>query len=143
MSDDAVEANLALTRRAYHLWDTGGPDAAVEHVWAPDVVFHDPPEFPDARVYHGAEAVATRFREFMQAGGHFQHKLRSLEGRGDYVLAAIEMRTVGAASGAPTITTLLFNVVRYEASRWREFYTFLEADQARGEYERLAGPPSS
>jgi hypothetical protein len=39
-----VEANLALVRRTYELWNLGGPA---------DVVFHETPEMPDAGIDRG------------------------------------------------------------------------------------------
>jgi hypothetical protein len=44
---DTVEANLALARRGYELWNTGGVEASLEQVWAPDIVFYEMPEAPD------------------------------------------------------------------------------------------------
>ena len=136
-----MEANLALTRRAYELWNEGGVEAMVEHLIAPDIVFHPSPEFPDASVFRGAEAVAARLRELIELLGDFQTKVRSLEGRGDWVLAAFEVSVVGAASGAP-VTTPVFHLLRYGGSRVREIWIYLDADQARREYERLAGSRS-
>ena len=113
----------------------------VEHVIAPEIVFHASPEFPDASVLRGAAAVAARMRELIEALGDVQIKVRSLEGRGDWVLASLEISVVGAASGAP-VTAPFFHVLRYEAGRVHEIHLYRDGDQARREYERLAGSPS-
>src|SRR5436190_24370111 len=93
------QANLALVRRTYELWNRGGPEPLVEHVWSSDIVFHESPEMPDTDVFRGVEAVAARMRELVDLAGHFQINLRSIEGRGDYVLAALDMSVEGAISG--------------------------------------------
>jgi hypothetical protein len=134
---DVVEANLALTRRGYELWNTGGVQAMIDDVYAPDVVYHDLPEFPDAGVFCGIAAVATRLGELVEAMGVVQMDLRSLEGRGEYVLAAIEVSAEGVSSGA-AMTTPLFHVFRGRGSRFSEVRAYLNEDQARREYERLA-----
>jgi ketosteroid isomerase-like protein len=136
---DAVEANIALARRSYELWNTRGLDAVAEQVWAPDIVFHEIPEAPDAAVFRGAEAVAARARRLIELGGHFQFEVRSLEGRGDYVLSDLEQTSVGATSGV-TLTTRVFHVARYVGGRLHELRSYIDADQARHEYERLAVP---
>jgi ketosteroid isomerase-like protein len=134
-----VEENVALARRAYEVWNTGGPEAMVAHVWAPDVVFREAPEFPDTGVFRGAEAVAARMRELIVAMGHFQVNVRSLEGRGDCVLAIFDVSTEGISSGA-AVSTPYFQVNRFGEGRIREFRSYLDSDQARREYERLAAP---
>lgn len=136
---DLVDANLSLARRAYELWNTGGVDASLEHVWAPDVVLYEAPEFPDAGVFRGAEAFAAHSRDLIEALGHFQWKVRSLEGRGAYVLAALEATVEGASSGA-AVTTPVFQVARYERGRLLELRAYLDGDQARREYERFSAP---
>ena len=133
---EPVEANIALARRGYELWNTGGVQAMIDHVYAPDVVYHEVPEFPDAGVFRGAAAVAARLGELVDAMGDIQMEVRSLEGRGDYVLAAIEASAKGVASGAP-MTTPLFHVFRGSGSRFSEVRAYLGGDQARREYERL------
>lgn len=138
---DVVEANLALTRRGYELWNTGGVQAMFDHVYAPDVVYHEISELPDGGVFRGAAAVAARLGELVEALSHFQMDVRSLEGRGEYVLAAVDVSVEGAGSGA-AMTGAFFHVFRCRGSRIREIRAFLDADQARREYERLATAPS-
>jgi hypothetical protein len=104
---DTVEANLALTRRLYDLWNGKGVEAMVAHMWAPDVVFHEAPELPDADVFWGAAAVAARMEELIEVGGHFQVKLRSIEGRGDCVLAGFDLSAEGAWQRRPGNGTVL------------------------------------
>ena len=132
----AVDANLALVRHTYELWNSGGPDPLVERIWPPDVVFHETLELPDAGVYRGVEAVAARMRELVEAAGHFQMRVRSLEGCGEYVLAVCEFSAQGASSGL-SLTTRICHVMRCSGGRVREFRAHLDPRRARHDYERL------
>jgi hypothetical protein len=63
----------------------------------------------------------------------------SLEGRGDYVLSAVEVSVQGPSSGA-TATTPFFQLMRYRDGLLVELHDFLDEAQARSEYERLSAP---
>jgi ketosteroid isomerase-like protein len=132
---DTVSANLALARRGYEVWNTGGVEASVEQIWAPDVV--QAPEFPDSGVFRGAEAFAARCRKLIEGAGHFQWKVLSVEGRGDYVLSALEVSIEDPSSGAAA-STPVFYVSRYGGGRLVELRAYLDGDQARREYERFS-----
>jgi hypothetical protein len=136
---NSVQANLALVRRKYELWNLGGPEPLVEHVWPPDVVFYETPEMPDTGVFRGVEAVAGRMHELIEAGGHFQMSVCSLEGRGEYVLAACEMSVEGAISGL-RLRKCIFHVLRCGGGLVREFRAHFDPKRARREYERLTAP---
>jgi ketosteroid isomerase-like protein len=133
---NTVDANLALVRQTYELWNSGGPDPLVEHIWPPDVVFYETPEMPDTGVYRGVEAVAGRMHELIETAGHFQMSVRSLEGCGDYVLAACEMRAKGMLSGL-RLTRCIFHVLRCGGGRVREFRAHFDPHRARRDFERL------
>jgi ketosteroid isomerase-like protein len=134
----SVQANLALVRRTYELWNRGGPEPLVEHVWPEDVVFHESPEMPDTGVFRGVEAVAGRMRELVELAGHFQMNLCSIEGRGDYVLAACDMSVEGAITGLRQ-RKRIFHVFRCRGGLVREFRAHFDARRARCEYEGLTG----
>jgi hypothetical protein len=133
---ETVDANLALVRLKYELWNIGGPEPLVEHIWPPDIVFYETPEMPDTGVYRGVEAVAGRMYELVETGGHFQLSVCSLEGCGDFVLAACELHAEGALSGL-RLTKRIFHVLRCGGGRVREFRAHFDAQRARREYERL------
>jgi ketosteroid isomerase-like protein len=132
---ETVDANLAITRRWYEEWNSEGLPG-FERVWAPDIVLYEAPEFPETGVFRGAEALANHVRELLEGGGHFKMVPRSLEGRGDYVLSAVEVSVEGPSSGA-AVTTPIFQLMRYRGGRLQELRDFLDGDQARDEYERL------
>jgi ketosteroid isomerase-like protein len=135
---DTVEANVARTRRWYEEWnDEGLP--GFERVWAPDVVLHEAPEFPETGDFRGAGALADHIRDLLEGGGHFKIVPSSLEGRGDYVLASVEVSVKGPSSGA-AVTTPFFQLMRYEDGRLKEMYDYQDEARARAEYERLSAP---
>jgi hypothetical protein len=103
-------------------------------------LYHEAPELPDGGVFRGVDALAARTRGLVEAVGHFQYDVRSLEGRGEHVLAAIDLSAEGADSGA-ALTRTFFYVVWLRGGRFRELRAYGDADQARLEYERLAVAP--
>jgi ketosteroid isomerase-like protein len=139
---DAAEANLALVRRTYALWNIGGPEPLVKHIWQPDVVFYETPEMPDTGVYRGVAAVAARMWELIEAGGHLQMRVCSLEGCGEYVLAVCEMSARGAISGL-RLRKRICHVMRCTGGRVREFRAHFDCRRARLDYERLCVPLSA
>jgi hypothetical protein len=66
-----------------------------------------------------------------------QYEVRSIEERGEYGLATLEMRVKGPGSGV-ALTLTFFQVSRWANGRMRELRAYLDADQARQEYERLS-----
>jgi ketosteroid isomerase-like protein len=135
---ETVDANLAITRRWYEEWNREGLPG-FERVWAPDIVLHEAQEFPETGVFRGAKELAGHVRDLLEDGGHFKMLPRSLEGRGDHVLAVVDVSVKGPTSGAE-VTTPFFQVMRYEDGRLKELRDFLDRDQARAVYERLSTP---
>jgi ketosteroid isomerase-like protein len=135
---DTVKVNLELARLGNELWNTGGVEAS-KQIWAPDIVFYEAPEFPDTGVFRGVEALAAHASEQIEAAGHYQFKLLSLEGRGDYVLSALAVSVEGTSSGA-AVTTPFFQVARYGSGRLLELRSYLDGAQAKREYERFTEP---
>jgi len=137
-----IDGNLALARWSYELWNSGGVEASVEHVWAHDIVFHEIPASPDAGVYSGIETFAAHAREIVDLGGHFQIDVRSLEGHGSWVLASLGQNFKGRTGGV-AMTGSTFHLARWEGGRVVDLRAFTDEAEARREYERLAAAPSS
>lgn len=135
---EAVQKNLGLARQGYALWNASGVDAMFKRFWAPDIVFYDLPEGPDTGVFRGASQVAARLRAVTESWDHLpQFEVRSLDGRGDYTLAAVELRVEGQGSGV-ALAVPQFHVARWADGRVHESRIYRDADQARREYERLS-----
>ncbi len=71
------EAAWDLAERLYGAWNTGGPQAVAREFWDEDLVLHDDPSFPGARVVRGREAVV-------------KHMDGVLEGLGDFKMTVLE-----------------------------------------------------
>ena len=136
-------ANAELARRAYELWNAGGVVAQVEHVWAPDVVFHDFPEVPDTGTFRGARAVAARLRDHMEAIGEYTIELRAIQARGEYVLATIEVIGQGAASTI-VVSDTFQHILRFEGHRVKEIRVYMGNQTGQDEFLRLTetAPPA-
>ena len=94
--------DLDSLRAVFELHNSAGmkfPDAFGEHL-RPDAEWVESPLLPGATTHRGREAVVALFRERFEAG-RMQLDLIDLTEVGDQrVLAAFEIRIVGAASGA-------------------------------------------
>src|SRR5438477_14117 len=57
--------NVELVRRAYELFNEGGPDAVIgAGIWSPEIVFDfSPSEIPGLGVYRGHDEVRAFFEE--------------------------------------------------------------------------------
>jgi ketosteroid isomerase-like protein len=135
---EAVQTNLELTRQAYELWNASGVDALRERFWAPDIVFFDLPEAPDTGIFRGTDEFAGRLRAITESWDQLpRFEVRSLEGCGDYTLAAVELCVEGQDSGV-SLAVPQFHVFRWADGRLHEQRIYQDADQARREYERLS-----
>jgi hypothetical protein len=118
------------------LWNAGEAEAFIEHVVAPDVVFYDIPEAPDAGVFRGAEAPA-RLRAIMQGLSHCS--LRFARSRN---AATTHWRrwwcTTHGRPAAWLDPFRSFTYLRGREGRMCECRAYLEGNHARQEYERLS-----
>jgi ketosteroid isomerase-like protein len=137
--ENSVERNMRTARRGYELWNAGNVEA-LRHIWAPDVVFYEGPDFPDTDVFRGADAFVRHLQDLVDVAGQFQFKLLSVEGRGDWVLSEAEVTVEGPISGA-SVTTPHFQVGRYSHGRLTEMHSYLRGDEARRMYESLSARP--
>jgi hypothetical protein len=117
-------------------------DALRERFWAPDIVFYDLPEAPDTGIFRGAEEFAARLRAVAESWDHLPiFEVRSIEGCGDYTLAAVDLRVEGQDSGL-ALAVPQFHVSRWTDGQTSELRIYQDGDQARREYERLNGQSS-
>ena len=139
---ETVQTNLELARQANALLNASGVDAALERFGAPDIVFYDLPEAPDTGIFRGAEEVGARLRTVTESWDHSPlFEVGSLEGCGDYVLAAVELRVEGRGSGV-ALAVPQFHVARWADGQLSELRIYSDGDQARREYERLSSQSS-
>ena len=94
-------------RRAYELFNQGGPEALIRAgIWPPEIVFDfSPSEIAGLGVYRGRDEVQAFFEEDWFEAFPFDEwevVLDELVDRGDQVLAVHHQRGLGASSGAAT-----------------------------------------
>ena len=138
MGVEEVQAqNVAVARRSFELYSEGGVDAA-RPTWTEDCVFHDPPDFPDARTYQGSDAVAERLKELLAV-----LPLEGLDvdeaipvGSSD-VLLILGFHATGGSSGIP-VDQPMGCIVTIDDGRISEWHPFLSQDDAK----RAAGLPA-
>jgi ketosteroid isomerase-like protein len=100
------QQNIETVRAVYERWSEGDFRAAVD-LFDPHVVLVLRPEFgpdyPDAGVYLGAEAIAkyTR-RSLLETWADFTMEAEEIVAAGDSVLVGVRQRGIGRASGVPT-----------------------------------------
>jgi ketosteroid isomerase-like protein len=96
------QADAAIVRSAYEVWNKSGPAAVIERFWAEDAVYREGPGWPDAGVYRGRAAALDRMRRLVELVGPIEVRIDDLIDLGDGRLLAC-VRTVGhdVASDAP------------------------------------------
>jgi ketosteroid isomerase-like protein len=98
------QENVDLVRRAYEVFNQGGPEAVISAgIWSPEIVFDfSPSEIPGLGVYRGHDEVRAFFEEDWFGAFPFEEwevVLDELVDHGDQVIAAHRQRGLGASSG--------------------------------------------
>jgi ketosteroid isomerase-like protein len=101
------QENVELVRRAYELFNEGGPEAVISaSIWSPEIVWDfSPSEIPGLGVYRGHDEVRAFFEEDWFGAFPFEEwevVLDELVDHGDQVIARHRQRGLGASSGAAT-----------------------------------------
>jgi len=117
------EETLALVRRVYDAWNSGGVQA-IEPSLADDVQLHDAPEMPDARSWRGRAAVLGRLDDVSAAVGGGWADLRELRLYRDKVLVNMVWQE-DAAAGSPAFAEVS-HVVRVEGDQIVSLEVFLD-----------------
>jgi ketosteroid isomerase-like protein len=99
------QENVELVRRAYGLFNEGGPEAVIRAgFWSPEIVFDfSPSEIPGLGIYRGHDEVRAFFGEDWFGAFPFEEwevVLEELIDAGDQVIAIARQRGLGANSGA-------------------------------------------
>ncbi len=110
---------------------SGGAEGLLPYL-SEDVVWADDPEWPDAQVSHGREAVQAIIEERLDTTS-IQPELEGMEERGDRVVAWFRWNAIGEASGATAVLrpAVLFDFSGDLIGRVR---FFLDRERAREEF---------
>ena len=88
-----------VTRRAFALtnaYDTEGMAAIAD----PEIEFHDVPEIPGSKTYHGREGLLDWMRTVREASDDLRFEIWELEENGEAVMVETSAEMHGKASGA-------------------------------------------
>ena len=92
------QQNVELVRAGYELWNRGDVDGFIE-LLDPDVEIHDPPEAPDAQIWHGHEGYRRAVEQFMAAWEDASVEPKEIVDAGDRVLVRVHYRVRGKDQG--------------------------------------------
>ena len=97
-------------RRAYEVWNESGAAAVIEGYYAEDAVYREGPEWPDAGVFQGRDAILARMKSLVELAGPLEVRLDRLvdAGEGRYIAFT---QLVGGAPGTEGPYTQSFCVV--------------------------------
>jgi ketosteroid isomerase-like protein len=95
---------VELVRRAYELFNGGGPEARIRAgIWSPEIVFDfTSSEIPGLGIYRGHDEVRAFFKEDWFGAFPFEEwevVLDEVVEHGDQVIAISRQRGLGASSG--------------------------------------------
>ena len=128
---------VALAHEAYDLWNSEGIDAFAERWWAPDILWEEPQNFPEAATRHGRDACVRRMKERFEPLGHVTVEVMGVRPLRERI--ALQELTVGgrgSASGAEVEMRVWMIAElgdRGQALWMREFIERQEAEQAAEE----------
>jgi ketosteroid isomerase-like protein len=124
------DANVALVRRIYEAWNSGGLDALAPWL-AAAVELGDAPQMPDAETVVGRDAAIARLREVNEAMGGGTVDLRELTAVGEAVLVSMLWKA-GDQPGSAEFGEV-FHVVRLTGEQIASMHVFVDEEAARAE----------
>jgi ketosteroid isomerase-like protein len=128
--EDPLAAGL---RAGIGRWNEGALDSAPT-IWHEDIVWEEAPEWPDSGTWRGLDATVERMRERLSLLGDVKLEVLEVETRAPFAMIEVEVRGVGASSGAPALnrTFWVFEFARDDGRviRWREFLDRGQAEAA-------------
>ncbi len=122
------QENVAIVRAVYERWSEGDFRAHVD-LLDPHVVLVLGPDFPNAGMHSGIEAVAAYTRDLLEPWTHFTMEAEEIVGAGDSVLVGVHQRGVGSGSGVPTVLHY-FTLWTFRGSKVIHLESFRERTEA-------------
>ncbi len=127
--DPATEQVLDRLREGIASWNAGALESAPV-IWHDDIVWVEPPGFPDAGTHRGRDACVTRMRERLDLLGDIKVEVVGGEIRGERLFVEATVSGKGAASGAPAQQPEWWVYEFAEDRRIILWLEFLDRDQA-------------
>ena len=119
----------SLVRRSYDDINRRGVRAAIEQLWAPEVVFVDIPELPDGGEHRGREAAVRHIEEFFATWTDTKVEVRETVEEGDRVAIRVVFSGKGRSSGV-TAELEIWHVGIYRGDRAVRVEAYTEANAA-------------
>jgi ketosteroid isomerase-like protein len=94
------QENVEIVRSQVERFETTGqlsPETSAE-----DIVWHDPPDFPDAEIHVGVDGVFRALQTWADAWSEWQIELNEYVDGGDRVLVRGKQHGVGKSTGVRT-----------------------------------------
>ena len=121
--DAPTAAAWDRARGVVELWNRDGVAAMAEAFWAPDIVWEEPPRFPDGGTHRGRDACVKRMEERMSLLGPIELTVVDVLAQGDRMLIEMRVTTTASPSGVPgeLLEYLVLDLVERRSVRMREF----------------------
>ena len=97
-----VEADRRWQEERIHaIYDTWNSEdiVAASANWTDDMIYIDPPDLPDAGVWHGPVQFAARMQEMAALLGHMTFEVREIHWAGGEAVLRLDMTLHGSGSG--------------------------------------------
>jgi ketosteroid isomerase-like protein len=132
-----VDEREALAREIYEVWSRDGPATAAKRCLTEDVVWHDPPETPDAAVLRGRDRVVALWEEREPILGTFDVEFEDATEIGPELLTAVMIRS--RSERGFEIKMRHFHLLRFRDGRLSAIRVF----STRADAEAAAESPQS
>jgi ketosteroid isomerase-like protein len=125
--------DLEVIERGYEHFNRGDLDWVIGHL-APEVVWEDARQMPDARTYRGLEDVRRFLTSFGRHWEEIRFELEDIRAGGGTVIAFVHLVGRGKASGAEVDAHLVhvWELRDLKVLRIRTFFDRQEAERAAG-----------
>jgi ketosteroid isomerase-like protein len=126
-----TEQELDLVRRGYERWNVGDFEGVAQLCFARDIEWHNSPEWPGQRTYHGQDVVIAFLRE--EVAGVIELadiEIEGLDVHGDEVLIRMLARTRGTGSELDIGKIPIFHVARIRDGRVARVRVYLDHAEA-------------
>jgi ketosteroid isomerase-like protein len=121
--DGEVHPNVTVVMEGHRRLERGDM-TAIEHMFGPDIAWHESGVVPPAQVYVGVPAVMAFWkRYFTAAGPDFRQDIVSIMANQEYVSSIVRL---AGSKGSRQFTATVVDLMRMESGHIAEFWRFYE-----------------
>jgi ketosteroid isomerase-like protein len=118
-----------FVRRMYDAFLSEGFETAAHRFFAPDIEYHDDPQWPDSGAHHGRDAVIARFLEVIEVLGVHSASVERVVDAGDEVAWIVQFAGRSPSTDAPNAHRWGY-VGRLHEGRLAYFRAYYDPDEA-------------